>query len=211
MHKARNPWTSDDTIIPAASGKRERQLMVQVDAVPWGFERDNGEQTMIFRIKEKFWSWGDEFSITDEHGEVKYLVKGRAFSWGDKLSVRDVDDNELAFINQKLLSLLPRYEIQIDGEVFAEVTKEWSWVKKKFKLDVPGPNDYEIEGSFWAHEFTFHRSGQDVAKVSKKLWDWTDSYGVEIVDGEDEVAILCACIVIDQVLHDDEHGSMGSD
>ena len=162
---------------------------------------------MIFRIKEKFWSWGDEFSITNEAGDLRYLVKGKAFSWGDKLSVTDIDGNELAFINQKLLSLLPRYEILIDGRVFAEVTKEWSWFQKKFKLDVPGPNDYEIEGSFWEHEFTFHRGGRAVATISKKLWAWTDSYGVEVVDGEDELAILCACIVIDQVLHDDEGSS----
>ena len=31
---------------------------------------------------------------------------------------------------------------------------------------------------------------------------WADTYGIETVDGEDDVSILCACIVIDQVLHD---------
>jgi len=35
--------------------------------------------------------------------------------------------------------------------------------------------------------------------VQKKLWAWRDSYGVEIADGEDEVAILCTCIAIDQI------------
>ncbi|NKB71227.1 MAG: hypothetical protein GKR89_29495 [Candidatus Latescibacteria bacterium] len=157
---------------------------------------------MIFRIKEKFWSWGDNFQITDPDGELKYYVNGRAFSWGDKLSFQDPDHNELAFISQKLLTLKPRYEIIIDGKVFAEVVKEWSWFSKKFTLDVPGPNDYQIEGSFWEHEFQFQRQGRNVAQVSKNLWAWTDSYGVEIEEGEDQVSILCACIVIDQVLHD---------
>ena len=32
---------------------------------------------------------------------------------------------------------------------FAEVIKEFSWFKSKFTLDVPGPNDYTIGGSFW--------------------------------------------------------------
>ena len=157
---------------------------------------------MLFRIKEKFWSLGDDFQITDPDGNLKYYVDGKAFSWGDKLSFQDPDRNELAFINQKLLTLQPRYEIIIDGQVFAEVVKEWSWFKKKFILDVPGPNDYAIEGSFWEHEFHFQREDEQVARVSKSVWSWTDSYGVEIVEGEDEVAILCACIVIDQVLHD---------
>ena len=110
--------------------------------------------------------------------------------------------NELAFISQKLISFKPRYQIIIKGSVFAEVVKEFSWFNKKFTLDVPGPNDYEIDGTFWQHEFEFRRSGRTVATVSKSYWDWTDSYGVKIIDGEDDVSILCACIVIDQVLYD---------
>ena len=74
-------------------------------------------------------------------------------------------------------------------------------------MDVPGPNDYTIDGSFWEREFKFVRSGRVVASVSKKLFSWTDSYGVDIIDGEDDVSILCACIVIDQVLHDESGAS----
>ena len=160
---------------------------------------------MIYKIKEKFWSWGDKFIITDEQNNSQFVVDGQAFSWGDKLSFQDLEGNELAFINQRLMSLMPRYQILTNGTVFAEVIKEFSWFQQKFKLDVPGPNDYEIDGSFWQHEFNFTRSGRKVASVSKKLWAWTDSYGVNIVDGEDDVSILCACIVIDQVLHDENN------
>jgi uncharacterized protein YxjI len=152
--------------------------------------------------KEEFWSWGNDFTITDEKGIGRFRVDGQAFSWGDKLSLQDMQGNELAFISQKLLSLRPCYQILIKGSVFAEVVKEFSWFDQKFTLDVPGPNDYEIDGSFWQHEFEFNRSGRRVASVSKDYWGWTDSYGVNIVDGEDDVSILCCCIVIDQVLHD---------
>ena len=62
---------------------------------------------------------------------------------------------------------------------------------------------FRIKEKFWSHEFEFKRQGRTVATVSKKLWSWTDSYGVDVEDGEDEVAVLCACIVIDQVLHDE--------
>ena len=157
---------------------------------------------MIFRIKEKFWSWGNKFSITNEQNQPVYFVDGKAFSWGDKLSFKDPTGKELAFISQKLLTLKPRYQIIIDGKEFAEIIKEWSWLNQKFTLDVPGPNDYSIEGSFWQHEFTFVRGGQEVAKVSKNYWGWTDSYGVSIREGEDIISILCTCIVIDQILHD---------
>ena len=49
-----------------------------------------------------------------------------------------------------------------------------------------------------------------MAAVSKAVWAWTDTYGVEIVDGEDDVSILCAAIVIDQILHDEKNKSTTS-
>ncbi|OUT54500.1 MAG: hypothetical protein CBB71_22425 [Rhodopirellula sp. TMED11] len=158
---------------------------------------------MLYKIKEKFWSWGNDFDITDRSGQPCFHVDGKAFSWGDKLSFQDLQGNELAFISQKMMSLMPRYRIMVNGEVFAEVLKEFSWFKQKFTLDVPGPNDYSITGSFWQHEFEFERFGRTVARVSKNHWGWTDSYGVDIIENEDDVSILCSCIVIDQVLHDD--------
>ncbi|WP_309387848.1 LURP-one-related/scramblase family protein [Cerasicoccus frondis] len=160
-------------------------------------------------MKEKFWSLSDDFSIQDSLGQPIYFVKGRAFSWGDKLSFQDLQGNELAFISQKLLSFKPRFEIYRNGALFAEVTKEFSWFKKEFFLDVPGPNDYSINGSFWQKDYVFERSGQNVAHVSRDFFSWTDTYGVDIVDGEDDVAILCAVIVIDQVLHDGDNDRGG--
>lgn len=79
---------------------------------------------MIFRIKEKFWSWGNDFAITDDAGKPLYHIDGKAFSWGDKLSFQDRSGGEIALISQKLLSWKPRYQIIIDGAVFAEVTME---------------------------------------------------------------------------------------
>lgn len=155
-------------------------------------------------IKERFWSFGDTFDIYSPEEVPVFRVKGRAFSWGDKLSFQDLEGRELAFISQRLMSLMPTYEIELDGKPFAEVRKKFSWFSKTFELDVPGPNDYEIEGSFWLHDYTFRRRGRTVAQVSKAVWAWTDSYGIEVAEGENDVAILCAAIVIDQVLHDEK-------
>ncbi len=159
---------------------------------------------MRYVIKEKFWSWGDDFHIYNESQQPVFLVDGQAFSWGDKLSFQDLQGNELAFISQKLLSWMPKYEIYRNGKLFAEMVKEFSWFNKKFMLDVPGPNDYAIEGSFWEHHYAFYRQQGVVARVSKEYWTWSDTYGVETAEGEDDVAILCAAIVIDQVLHDEK-------
>ncbi|MGF1452452.1 MAG: LURP-one-related/scramblase family protein [Opitutales bacterium] len=155
-------------------------------------------------IKEKFWSFGNDFHVLDEEGQPVFFVDGQAFSWGDKLSFQDLQGNELAFISQKLLSFKPKYEIYRGGQFFAEVVKEFSWFNQEFTLDVPGPNDYTIKGHFWKHDYDFLRGGRPVARVEKAFWSFNDCYGIDIADDEDAVAILCACIVIDQVLHDED-------
>jgi len=157
---------------------------------------------MLFQIKEKFWSIGAEFSILDADGRPAFWIKGEAFSWGDKLSFQALDGQELAYIAQKLFSFKPRYQIFREGNLFAEVIKEFTWFNKEFTLDVPGPNDYTIKGSFWDHSYEFYRSGRVVARVSKEFFSFNDVYGVEIANDEDIVSILATCIVIDQVLHD---------
>jgi uncharacterized protein YxjI len=156
-------------------------------------------------MKQKFWSWGDDFTIKDEDGRNAFFIDGKAFSWGNKLSFQDMDGHELLYISQKLLSWKPTYELYYRGDLYAKVIKEFSWFKQKFKLDVPGPNDYTITGSFWNHEYFFERGGGTVATVSKEFWSWSDTYGIDIVRGEDDVIILATCVVIDLVCHDDDN------
>ena len=159
---------------------------------------------MRYQIKEKFWAFGNDFHILDEEGQRVFLVDGAAFSWGDKLSLQDLDGNESAYISPKMLSFMPRYAIYRNGALFAEVRKEFTWFNKQFTLDVPGPNDYSIDGSFWEHEYVFKRGGRNVATISKRYFAFSDIYGIDIVEGEDDIAILATCIVIDQVLHDEK-------
>ena len=118
---------------------------------------------MRYMMKQKAWCFGDDFSIQDSEGNDVFLVDGKAFSIGDKLSFQDTAGNELAYISQKLLSFKKTYEIYRNGELFANIVKEWSLFKDNFSVDVPGPNDYEVTGNFWDSEYAFQRRGREVA------------------------------------------------
>ncbi len=157
---------------------------------------------MRYVLKQKFWSWGDDFTIKDAEGRDAFFVDGRAFSWGDKLSFQDMRKSELAFIHQKLLAWGPTYEIESNGRLVAVVKKKlFTLLRCKFTVDVPGPDDLEAQGDFLDHEYSFERQGRPVASVSKRWFSWTDTYGVEIADGEDDVLILATAVVIDLVCH----------
>ncbi len=157
---------------------------------------------MRYVLKQKFWSWGDDFTIKNAQGDDVFFVDGHAFSWGDKLSFQDLNGNELAFIRQKLLSWGPTYEIEQNGRTLAVVKKElFTLLRCRFVVDVPGPDDLEAVGDFMDHEYTFERHGHDVASISKRWFSWTDTYGVDIKSGENDVLILASAVIIDMVCH----------
>ena len=159
---------------------------------------------MIYLMKQKLFSWGDDFTIKDENGQDRFFVDGKAFSLGNQLSFQDMAGNELAFIRQKLLSWGQTYEITKGGQLLAVVHKElFTFFKCTFTVDVPGPNDLVAEGDFTDHQYVFTRNGRPVAEVSKQWFTWSDSYGVQISPGEDDVLILASTVVIDMACHGD--------
>ena len=160
---------------------------------------------MRYVMKEKILSWGDDFKIRDESGHDSFYVDGKVFSFGDKLSFKDNDGKELVFIDQKLLSFGPQYEIIRGGTTVAVVKKQlFTLFRARFTVDVPGPDDLEAKGNFLEHEYVFERDGRDVARISKKWLSLSDSYAIDINEGEDDVVILAAAVVIDLVSHPDQ-------
>ena len=62
---------------------------------------------------------------------------------------------------------------------------------------MPGPDDLEMTGSLLEHDFTIRRGDRVVATVSKAWLTFRDTYGIEIVDGEDERVILASVLAVD--------------
>lgn len=163
---------------------------------------------MRYVMRQRIFALGDDFDIRDAEGRDVYKVDGRAFSIGDKLSLRDTAGTELAFIRQKLLAWGRTYEVHRGGELAAVVKKHlFSLIHHRFTVDVPGPDDLEAKGDFIDHEYEFRRGDRIVATVSKKWFSWTDTYGIDVTAGEDDVLILASAVVIDLSCHpDDDNG-----
>ena len=149
-------------------------------------------------------SFGDNFTIQTQAGQNCFQVRSKLIAFGDQLSLRDMRGNKVAYISQTF-GFQPRYTI-LDGSKqrqLAQMVKEWTFFSKKFAL-TSGGHVVNIDGNFFAHDFTFVSGGRCLARVSKRVFSWSDSYSVEILsDMVDAKVILCACIIVDQVLHDD--------
>lgn len=157
---------------------------------------------MRFQMVQRLFALGSDFVIRDDHDNDRYFVDGKALSIGAKLSFQDMEQNELAFIRQRVLAWGPTYEILRDGELAATVSKElFTFFRCTFTVDVPGPDDLVAEGDFTDHEYVFTRGERIVASVSKRWFSWSDSYGVEIDSDQDPVLLLASTVVIDMACH----------
>src|SRR3954469_5704752 len=153
---------------------------------------------MRYLMRQKLLCLGDDFAIRDESGRELYYVDGRALSIGDKLSFQDMDGREVAFIRQRLLALGKTYEIERNGKTTVVHKELLTFFSCRFTVDVPGPNDLEARGDLLDHEYNFvDTAGHIAAQVSKSWFRLTDTYGVDIPDGQDDVLILAAAVVID--------------
>lgn len=158
---------------------------------------------MRYIMKQKVFSFGDKFAISNENEEDVFFVNGAVLSLGHKLSFEDPQGNELLFISQKLLFWGPTYELYRGDEHIATIEKEmFTFFKCTFDIHVDDKGDLEAEGDFSDHEYTVTRAGEPIAQISKQWFTWSDTYGVDIAPGEDPVLILASTVVIDMCCHE---------
>jgi len=149
-------------------------------------------------VREKFFRLGDDSEITDDAGRTVLTVDGKALSLRDRLVLRDPDGREVAQVTRKLVALRPTYQVSIGGEEAAQVRKAlFTPFRDRFTIDIPGPDDLEMNGDLFDHEFEVTRGGATVATVSKRWLSMRDTYGVEVAPGEDDVLVLAAVLALD--------------
>ena len=153
----------------------------------------------MYVIRERLFGFGQDSDITDEHGRAVLRVDGKAFR--DRLVLRDLSGREVAGVRRKLVALRPTYEIEVGGEDAATLRKKlFTPFVDRYTVDIPGPDDLELVGDLFDHDFTVRRGGTVVATVSKAFFSIRDTYGVNIAPGQNELLILAGVLALDLAL-----------
>jgi uncharacterized protein YxjI len=152
----------------------------------------------MYLIRERFFRLGEDSDITDDQGRPVLQVDGKVLTLHDRLVLRDPEGREVAQVRRKLVAMRPTYQISVGGEEAAEVRKHlFTPFHDRFTIDVPGPDDLEMEGDLLDHEFTLRRGGQTVATVSKRWFSMRDTYAVDVAPGQDDLLILASVLALD--------------
>jgi uncharacterized protein YxjI len=149
---------------------------------------------MTYYMKQRIFSWRDKFYIYDPEGNECFYAEGEVFTFGKKLHLYDLNRRELAFIQQRLLSFLPKYEILRNGTHIAEVVKEFTLFRQEYSINGLG---WKVHGDIFSHDYEITANGQRIARVSKEWFKLGDAYEIDIEDGADEVTALAVVLVID--------------
>ena len=160
---------------------------------------------MKLALKQKVFSLKEAFTVMNEDGDPIYQVAGKLISVGHKLTVRDLDGQEAAYIHQKVLSLVPKYFIEVNGQEEVELKGHITLFKPHYTLEAED-GKWEIRGDFMAHEYEMKRGRDVVATVTKKWFSWGDTYLLDVADDADVLPALGVMLAIDCIESDTSRG-----
>lgn len=149
---------------------------------------------MKLLFKQRFFSWFDSYDIFDESGDTLYTVKGQ-LAWGHLLKIFDAQENEVGTVKQKIFTLLPKFELYQGEDYLGCITKEFTFFKPRFDIDF---NGWHIEGNFFEWDYSIlDAQGNFVATVTKEIWNWTDTYVIDVANPADALYALMLVLAID--------------
>ena len=148
---------------------------------------------MKLLFKQRFFSWLDSYDIYNEAGETVYTVEGR-LSWGHCLEIHDAAGRHLGTVKEELFTFLPRFNIFLGDTQVGTIKKEFTFFKPSFSVDCRG---WQIDGDFFEWEYEILEGGRRVASISKELFNWTDTYTIDVADPRDALMALMVVLAID--------------
>ena len=149
---------------------------------------------MKLYFKQRLFSWFDSYDIYNEAGETVYVVKGQ-LSWGHCLKIYDTYGNEIGTVKERVLTLLPKFELFLRGQYMGCISKELTLFRPRYNIDCKG---WHVEGDFFEWDYRImDRSGRCVATVSKEILRLTDTYVIDVLNGQDALCALMLVLAID--------------
>jgi uncharacterized protein YxjI len=160
---------------------------------------------MRYLVREKLFSIGDDFWITDEQGNKVYLVDGKALRLRETFELKDSSGAVVATIRKRLLSLRDSMEIERDGAVIATVKKAIiSPIHHRSVIELADGGELEAVGNILDKEFEIRSGGMVLAHISRSWFRMRDTYGLDVAPGQDDALLIAIAVCLDRIHHDEE-------
>ncbi len=154
-----------------------------------------------YYIKQKI-SLSDKYYVYDANNEP-YLeiisnnklltiidrLLGSIFTFGNKLTIK-----------KKVRFLKNEYDLYNKENKIASLKQHIISIKPKISI-IANNDNYLINGDLMARSFTISKNNIDVAQINKSMFNFKDSYKIDIFEEKDELICLSLLIAIDNSIN----------
>lgn len=149
---------------------------------------------MKLLFKQRMFSWFDSYDIYYEAGNTAFTVEGK-LSWGHELHILDPAGSHIGTVKQVLLTWMPKFELYLGERCIGHIKREMTFFSPKYTIEC---NGWSIAGDWLEWDYTIcGPGGQPVASISKELWNFTDTYTIDVVNPADALMALMVVLAID--------------
>jgi uncharacterized protein YxjI len=160
---------------------------------------------MRYAVRERMFSIGEDFWITDEQGNQVLLADGKVMRLRQTVELKDGSGAVVAVVRKKLMSVRETMEIERGGALVATVHKALiSPVHHRSVIDLADGGQLEAVGNILDKEFEITGGGRTLARISRAWFRLRDTYGVDVAPGEDDVLFLAIAVALDRIQHDED-------
>lgn len=145
---------------------------------------------MRLLFKQRILSWIDSYDIFAEDGRVVYTVRSK-LAWGHCLKIFDGQDREVGTVKERVVSLLPRFEMYLGERYLGCIRREFSFFRPRYSIDC---NGWQVEGNFLAWDYVIRDArGGHIASITKEMMHFSDVYAINV---DNPAHALCALMLV---------------
>ncbi len=163
------------------------------------------EKTREFILQEKMISLTDKGTIMNLDKEVIGSFRGKLIKIGNTYRIRDLNENPVLTVHEKVISLRSTYKFYKGGEqdenqYLGQLKRKLVAIKPSYWFEDTNENQvFTMKGNIFTLKFKILKDGKEVAEIHKKLFKslLKGTYGVKMnPDLDDDSAMLVLGIVL---------------
>jgi uncharacterized protein YxjI len=160
---------------------------------------------MRYLVRQRMFSTGGDFWVTNEQGQQVFLVNGQALTLRQTFELQAPSGAIVASIHNKPWTGRETMEIERDSAVIATVQPAvFSPLHHRSDIRLADGSQLEAVGNFLEKEFEIRSGGTTVARVSRSWFQVRDTYAVDVSAGQDDALMIAIAVCLDRIEEDQE-------
>lgn len=149
----------------------------------------------VYYFKEKLFKITDHYPVLDQDGKEAYYIDQDFKFVGYKVHIQNLRTGARILVEQKILNLLPTYEVRFEDGSIMEVKSKIALLGRKIDATYKG-EVLNLRGNIWDLNFDIYKDQRLIGSLDKKILALSDQFALRVEDMAyaDLLVALTLCI-----------------